>query len=492
MQNKLYITLVSISLLFSVEITLISCEHNHKSAIDQFKENLRTEIGVNGGPEPEVFSLEQRMKFYKVPGVSIAVVDKGKIVWAQGFGTTEIGGSNPITTETLFQAGSISKPIAATVMLHLVGIGLLDLDEPVNTYLNSWTLPDNEFTGQQPVSLRRIASHSAGVTVSGFPGYTRDKQIPTLIDILNGTGSANTPEIRVNSIPGSSWRYSGGGVIIEQLVMTDISGESFPDLITRVLFNPLGMKHSTFEQFLPKELAPKIAVGYGSNGEAIPGRYHIYPEMAAAGLWSTPTDLMLWALEVDAALEGRSERVISQELAREMLTIQKATSGIGPFVRGNRGTSYFIHGGVTAGFVNRVIYLTETNQGAAIMTNSDGALLDLTDEILLSISDVYDWPPFTEVVPVSAGSSVLQGFVATYVAKDGEALILTISKEGNRLIASINEPILPLGMREKEEIVLTAPNVLIGLRTGSEYTFNVSSDSNFNHIQAFGLTWIRQ
>jgi len=492
MLDRLRITLASVSLIFAFGITLTSCRANQKSVIDQCKENLSTEIRVAGRLKLEVFSLEQRMKFYKIPGVSIAVVDKGRIVWAQGFGTTESGGNNPITTETLFQAGSISKPITATVMLNLVGNGLLDLDEPVNTYLHSWTLPDNQFTRRKPVSLRRIASHSAGVTVSGFPGYNRDEQIPTLIDILNGTGSANTPEIRVNTTPGSLWRYSGGGVTIEQLVMTDISGESFPDLMDLVLFNPLGMKHSTFKQHLPREFESKIAVGHKSNGEVVPGRYHVYPEMAAAGLWSTPTDLMRWALEIDAALEGRSDQVISQELAHEMLTIQKATSGIGLFVRGNRGTSYFIHGGVTSGFVSRVIYLTETNQGAAIMTNGNGAVLDLTDEILLSIADVYDWPPFSEVVAVSASSSVLEGIIDTYVAKDSEAQKLTISKEGSRLIASINEPILQLGMREKEEIVLTAPNVMIGLRTGSEYTFNASSDGVFNHMRAFGLTWMRQ
>ena len=463
--------------------------------ITRVTEGLRSELGVAGRPAPATFSLEQRMAFYNVPGVSIAVVEHGEIAWARGFGTKEVGTSDSVTSQTLFQAGSISKPVTATGMLHLVRNGELELDAPVNRYLQSWTLPGNGFTANEKVTLRRIASHSGGLTVHGFPGYGADDRIPTLPEILDGTGAANTEAVRVDMIPGTIWRYSGGGTTIEQLVMTDQTGERFPDLMKRIVFDPTGMTQSTYEQPLPETLQVAAASGHGMDGNVISGRWRIYPEMAAAGLWTTPTDLLRWAMEIDAARDGRSERVLSVELATEMLTIQQATSGLGPFLGGNRGALYFAHGGVTEGFVSQVIYFPDTEQGGAVMTNGDGGFLLLSQEILFSVATEYGWPAFLEVIPLPVDSSDLLPYLGEYFVTGAIPITISIIQEEGRLIAEASDwtaAFGPIRLLESEEIVLTAPEKAIGLSSGVEFSFDVSDNDVVSQFEAFGLTFLKQ
>src|SRR5205085_10557763 len=185
----------------------------------------------------------------------------------KAFGITEAGGTTPVTTRTLFQAGSVSKPVAALGALHLVEERKLSLDEDVNRKLKSWKLPENEFTKEQKVTLRRIMSHSAGTTLHGFPGYTVGDPVPTLVQVLDGEKPANTQPVRVDIVPGSKWRYSGGGVLIEQQLMIDVSGKSFPQLMRENVFDKLGMKDSTFEQPLPAS-----RVSSASSGNDITGK----------------------------------------------------------------------------------------------------------------------------------------------------------------------------------------------------------------------------
>src|SRR5207302_11009060 len=158
---------------------------------------------VKGEP-PVSLGIEKLMKLYNVPGLSVAVIEDYKIAWTKSYGVTEPGGTTPVTAKTLFQAGSISKPVAAAGMLALVQKGKLSLDENVNEKLKTWKVPENEFTREQKVTLRRLASHTAGLTVHGFPGYDVDEKVPSLVQILNGEKpTANTPEIRVDFVPGT-------------------------------------------------------------------------------------------------------------------------------------------------------------------------------------------------------------------------------------------------------------------------------------------------
>src|SRR6266446_1637583 len=195
----------------------------------------------------EQVSIEKFMEFYKIPGLSLAIIDNFKIAATKTYGVTEAGGSTPVTTRTLFQAGSVSKPVATLAALHLVEQGKLSLDEDVNRKLKSWKLPENEFTKDQKVTLRRIMSHSAGTTLHGFPGYAVGDQMPTLVQVLNGEKPANNPPVFVDIIPGTKWRYSGGGVLIEQQLMIDVTSKAFPELMHKIVFEKLGINDITFE-----------------------------------------------------------------------------------------------------------------------------------------------------------------------------------------------------------------------------------------------------
>ena len=223
-----------------------------------------------------------------MPGLSIAVVDNFHIVWTKAYGVIEAGSNTPVTPRTLFQAGSISKPVAASGALYLVEQGKLSLDEDVNQKLKTWKVPENEFTKTEKVTLRRVMSHTAGLTVHGFPGYDVNDSVPTLVQIFNGEKPANTAPIRVDFVPGTQSRYSGGGVTIEQQLMIDVTGKPFPALMREFVLDKIGMTDSSYEQPLPPARAAITASGTYADGKTVHGRWHIYPEMAAAGCGPHP------------------------------------------------------------------------------------------------------------------------------------------------------------------------------------------------------------
>ncbi len=457
-----------------------------EESIERIVTDLRTELVVRDRSAPPTFSLTDRMAQYRVPGVSIAVVEDGRIAWARGFGVTVAGTSDPVTPATLFQAASISKPIAATAMLRMVDEGALDLDTPVNRYLGSWKLPDNRFTTEEQVTLRRLASHGAGLTIHGFPGYRPGDPIPSVPEILDGSGSANTEAVRVDTIPGSVWRYSGGGVTIEQLILTDVTGEPFPALMNRLVLGPAGMTSSTFEQPLPVSRRSAAAAGHRSDGTTIPGRWHVYPEMAAAGLWTTPTDLLRWAIEIAASRAGQSTKLLSRPLAEEMLRPQKGTSGLGPTLGGRGAGFHFGHGGSNAGFRARLIYFPETGQGAAVMTNGDGGD-PLLREILLSIGAAYDWPDYVEVEAVAMDSSALGRFVGEYAVSQPYQIVVEVTRQGERLFKEAS----PL-LGAREEIVFVDTGRAVGLQSGNEYVFGAAADGRIDRMELVGLTLERR
>jgi CubicO group peptidase (beta-lactamase class C family) len=339
------------------------------------------------GEAPKLTPLADRMAELKVPGVSIAVIHDGRIEWARGFGVTRIGGP-AVTPDTLFQAASISKPVFALAVLHYVDAGRLTLDANVNDYLKTWKLPEDDLTREQKVTLRRILSHSAGLTVSGFPGYEAGAAVPTTTQILDGLPPANNPAVRVRVIPGTFYSYSGGGYTLAQLVLGDVTGIPLPRLMQEVVLAPLGMKHSTYEQPLPASRTGEVAMPYRAGGLPVGGGPHVYPEMAAAGLWTTPSDLARYGLGVHEALAGKS-KVISAKTAREMLTPGLGRHGVGPMVGGSTERKFFTHGGSNAGY-KCLILVYEDGEGAVIMTNSDKG--ELLGEIMRTVAHVYGWP----------------------------------------------------------------------------------------------------
>lgn len=363
-----------------------------QAKIARVQNGLLPSVVIKGEPLPTM-KLDDRMRYYHVPGVSIAFFDHDQLVWTRAYGVSDSQTGRPVTPETLFQAGSISKPIAAVGALRLVEEGKLKLDENVNNELISWKLPENEFTTNQKVTLRRILSHSAGLNVHGFPGYELTQPLPSVVQILNGAEPANPPPVRVETVPGSVWSYSGGGTTLMQLMMMDATGKSFPSLMHDLVLGPIAMSHSTYEEPLPLVLRSSAAHGYKANGEPVLGGFHVYPEMAAAGLWTTPSDLALAAIEVQKAYAGSSNKVLSQTLAREMLTPQKGNWGLGFELEKPGATPRFDHFGVNEGFVSLLQAYRDKDQGIVIMTNGQQGEKLIT-EILRAVAREYAWPDF--------------------------------------------------------------------------------------------------
>ena len=373
-------------------LILVSCttQSDHDiSLIGTIENNLLPTIIIEG-EESDGYSIAERMDHYRVPGVSIAFLNRGEIIWARGYGYTSFDSIKAVDENTLFQAASISKPVAAMAALLLVEEGKIGLDEDVNQYLKSWQVEENRFTENEKVTLRRILSHTAGLTVHGFAGYAYNEEVPTLVQVLNGEKPANSDRIYLDTIPGSIYRYSGGGYTIMQQMLVDMTGMEFPDLMDEFVLSKIGMRSSTYRQPLPEELAGNAASGHKPNGEMIKGRWHTYPEMAAAGLWTTPSDLLRYADEVQQSYAGRSNRVLSQEMTREMLTPQLNNHALGPGTGGSGDSITFSHGGANEGFRCVLYAFTKLGQGVAIMTNGDrGGELEM--EILRSFSAVYNW-----------------------------------------------------------------------------------------------------
>jgi CubicO group peptidase (beta-lactamase class C family) len=348
-------------------------------------------LGPQRGNQPGA-KIVDRMRALKVPGVSVAVIHGYRIEWAKGYGLADRDSGTAVSADTLFQAASISKTLTALAALKLVERRVLDLNRDVNRQLKAWKVPTNQFTRQHAVDLRSLLSHTAGTTVHGFDGYPAGHRLPTLREILDGTKPANSAPIRVDKVPGQGFRYSGGGTMIVQRLMMDATSKQFPELMKTSVLVPLEMSSSTFQQPLPAALRPKAASGYDAKGVRIPGRWHLYPEMAAAGLWTTPSDLARYVIEVELAYEGKSKKVLDREMIRQMLTPQNGGPvGLGPFV-GNRGkVRQFSHNGGNAGFRCDFVGLLEKGDGAVVMTNSDAGT-PLIDEILKSIGAAYGWP----------------------------------------------------------------------------------------------------
>jgi CubicO group peptidase (beta-lactamase class C family) len=383
-------------------------------------------------------SLADRMIFYKVPALSIAVIKDNKVEWGKAYGFSDLETRVRATPDTLFQAASISKAVAAAAALRYVEKGLLDLDEDVNIRLKTWKVPESPLTLQAKVTLREILSHSAGLTVHGFEGYPAGKPAPTLAQVLDGLPPANSAPIRVDILPGSKWRYSGGGYTVMQQMLIDILGRPFPEIMKETVLKPAGMTSSTYEQPLPPERLAESAVGYRSAGTPVAGRRHVYPEMAAAGLWTTPGDLCRFAIEIINDWNGKPDGVLSPAMARQMLTVQKSPSGLGVFLQGNGDNLSFGHSGGNEGFRCDLVAFPVKGIGVAVMTNSDagGALYD---EVLRAVATEYGLPGYEPVEKeiLAMIPEVLDRFAGRYETEfDGRKIGIEIIRKDDHLLMS--------------------------------------------------------
>ncbi len=331
-----------------------------------------------------------------VPGVSIAVVNESRVEWVQGLGFAVAGSSVPVTADTLFQACSISKAVTAVAVLRLVQEHRLNLDADVNRYMHSWQLPANDPASTEGVTIRQLLSHTAGVNLPWSAGYHPAQETPTLLEILTGEKPSIYPAIEVISKPGKEFRYSAGGYCILQQLLEDLTSESFPKLMQELVLRPLGMNRSTFEQPLPEGLWGSAAVGHRATGKAVAGSWRVYPEMAAAGLWTTASDLAKIGLDIQKAMSGAQGTLLSKETVMEMLSPQadagdRGHAGLGVFFQGTGENALFGHPGDNEGYTARWISLAGAASGVVVMTNSDAGWPVLQD-IIATIAGAYNWP----------------------------------------------------------------------------------------------------
>ncbi len=419
--------------LLIILLVLVGCTSKKEPANDPnilaVENNLIRDVHFE---DDSLWNIEDRMKFYGVPGASIAVIKDNKIVWSKAYGIMDKETNEPVTTTTLFQAGSISKPVAAYGALKTVEMGKIDLNTDVNTYLTSWKIPDNEFTKDKKVTLGHLVSHTGGLTVHGFWGYSPDLQVPTLLQVLDGIQPpANSPPIRVDKAPETGFRYSGGGYTVMQQMLIDVHGKSFPQLEKELVLDPLGMTNSTYDQPLDSITVKKAATGYLPNHEQTKGKRHTYPEMAAAGLWTTAEDLAKFAIDVQLAVKGESKKVLSQEMAKRMVTPVKneKSIGLGLFMQDREGDVYFGHGGWDEGFSSELVAHRDKGYGVVVLTNSNHP--PFISEVMRSVARVYNWDHYaTNYKKLPLDTSMFKTISSRY-RSEGDNLINITNKDGH-------------------------------------------------------------
>ena len=369
--------------------------------------------------------LLDRMSFHRTPGVSIAVINNYRVEWARGYGVRVPGSDQPVRTDTLFQAASVSKPVVAAATLRLVEQGRLALDRDVNAWLRTWRVPDNEFTRTNKVTIRGILTHTAGFRIMAYPGTPVGQPVPSTLDLLEGRQGGPDGPIRVAREPGSQFEYSGAGFIVLQQLLEDVSGRSFPQLIDNLVFRRVGMANSTFEQEPSPEIRSRMAAGM-ERGNPIPGGWLLKPNMASGGLWTTASDVAAFAVELQKAAAGRRNRLLGPAMAARMMPPRQIPApagaspidlarGLGIEVAGEGPTFRFSHGGINDGYRSLFIALGD-GRGLVVLTNGSSQVL--IHEIVRAVATEYGWPvpeylPIPRTV-VTIPEAVLQRYAGRY------------------------------------------------------------------------------
>lgn len=341
---------------------------------------------------PEALTLQQLMERFHVPGLSIAVIKDFKLHWSKAYGVADAETGRPVNADTRFQAASISKPVTAFAALQLVQARRLDLDANINTVLKSWQVPKSELTRQKPVTPRSLFSHSSGADDGfGFPGYEPGAPLPSVVQMLDGLPPSNVGKVSFARPPFEAYKYSGGGLLIMQQALTDLTGQPFAPFMRSSVLGPLNMSNSSFEQPPAASDAARLALAHSAQGQRMGPPWHVFPEQAASGLWTTPSDLAKFIIEIQTALRGPSGKLLQQQTAKELMT----PVGVGRFAIGlaidQRGDGwYFSHGGSNWGYRSWMIGHVRHGYGLAVMTNGDNGTA-LMNEIGDRVEAAYKW-----------------------------------------------------------------------------------------------------
>lgn len=392
-----------ISVLFII-ILFQSCGEESSTAstndlIKKTETGLTTPVYIEGD---STWSIEERMKHYGIPGASIAVIHNGEIAWTKAYGVMDKESQTPVTTQTLFQAAATSMPVTAYGALRLVEQHKLGLDEDINSYLKSWKVPENDFTKEKKVTIKNLLNHSAGIHPRGTGRYSINEEIPTLVEILNGTSPAINEPITVNKEPGESVSFAYASYVPMQQMMLDVEGKTFPEIMHELVLQPLEMNNSTFNQSLTTAQLAKVATGYLQDGSMVEGRRKIYPAMASYGLWTTAEDYAKFLTNVQQTLKGNSTKGLSKELTELMGTPYGVSNSGWSFTLGlgfqlfNRNDDIYLrHHGWNTGFYAEIMAHRDKGYGVVVMTNS--TFPEFNAEVIRAVAQVYDWANFVPV-----------------------------------------------------------------------------------------------
>lgn len=403
--------------------------------IRQVENSLASWVKFDNAPAIKL-TLRERMQHYKVPGISIAVIRNYQVEWARGYGFADVEEKRPVTTKTLFQAASISKSLNAVGVLKLVEQNKLSLDADINTYLKSW----HPSADSGKITIANLLSHTAGLTVHGFRGYETKDSLPAVVQILQGKKPANSPEVKPAFAPSVRFQYSGGGTTVSQLIVTEQTGRRYDEYQQQEVLDPMGMTGSFYTQPAPASKKDLLATGYRQNGKPVEGKYHTYPEMGAAGLWTNPIDLSKYIIETQLAYEGKSAKVLSQAMTKKRLTPYiDQSAALGVFITENK---WFNHNGGNEGFRCTYYGSLEGGNGMVIMVNADDFYV--IGEVMRSICSTYGWEEFNKTTVKTLAevpTDTLKHYTGTYkfqhitlvVEQKGAHLFLTQDDHSGRM-----------------------------------------------------------
>ncbi len=419
-----------LSLFFCIQTSNLSAQQHYSKAVNE--QIARVETTLSGGIviDGKLYTLAERMKHYNVAGLSVAVIDNYQIVWAKGYGYADKKENRKVTANTMFEPGSISKSLNAVGILQLVQHGKLDLYQDINQYLVNWKFPYDTVSHGKKITTAQLLSHTAGLSVHGFPGYQRDSAIAGVTDILDGRAPSNTEAVRSFTEPGKEARYSGGGILITQQMLTDLTKQRYEQYMYEHVLRPLGMTNSSYNQPPSVSQRKNLATGYKSNGNEVPGKYFVYPEKAAAGLWTTPTDICKYIIEMQQAYQGKSSRVINQEMVKLHTTPVKNDIAMGTYIQNRNGEKYFVHTASNEGFSGLFIGGLTNGKGAAIFVNSDDASISF--ELVNTIALVYNWAGFKkpeQITTVPVNDTITSKYIGEYIT-DGFFSEIKKEKDG--------------------------------------------------------------
>lgn len=486
------LTIIS-SCSFTPEDSGDTSTHNDDADCIRLEESAERKTQVESGirgkvkflEEPEnLSSISNKMSEYNIPAVSLAVINQGKIEWADIYQNANFSEEQELDCTSIFQAASLSKPVTFLAALRMHAAGEIDLDKNIQDYLKDFVIPKGEQTAENPVTFRNIFSHTSGITSGGYQGYAKGLPLPSDLDILKGSDGVNSSAIEVITPPNEILAYSGGAYTLAELALQDIFSDEFSNIMKKWMLEPAGMQHSEFTQPLPASKAKQVARGYTQSGDVLDGGWHNYPEQAAAGLWSNSIDMAKFLIEIYKAYQGKSS--IFSETDIKSIISQERDGHVYGFILSRSGDDISItHYGGNAGYRTGMAISLTSGNGLAYLINSDngGAL---GNELLLTASQVYNWQHFkqTNVSRKQVNTNDLKPLAGEY--KWNNQIDLSIRyDESNNLISLI----FPNGDEYKLSPIVGDELDFIHPNTGVELSFFKKDD--FQSFMLYGQTAVK-